>query len=170
MVRVLLDAIKQYTFTANSTALTTIYLQALDMLTAAAQDSYPYHIPNVISNDELYGSDPKFINEINVICSQIVELILIELKTLGDAQQQRTQSLLSLDLFLRVVLNANVAIDKVQQLAINLWILAMKNKNLVDDKWPGRILMKIENYKGRTADQDLRHALEKITSKMKMKM
>lgn len=155
---------------ANSSVLTTIYLQMLDMLTVAAQESYPYHIPNVISNDELYGSDPKFINEINVICSQIVEFILIELKALGDTQQFRAQSLMSLDLFLRVVFDANVAIDKVQQLAINLWNLAMKNKGLIDDKWPGRILMQIETYKGKTTNQDLRHSLEKITSKMKIKM
>lgn len=170
LLRTLLEAIKQYPFMANSSVLTTIYLQMLDMLTVAAQESYPYHIPNVISNDELYGSDPKFINEINVICSQIVEFILIELKALGDTQQFRAQSLMSLDLFLRVVFDANVAIDKVQQLAINLWNLAMKNKGLIDDKWPGRILMQIETYKGKTTNQDLRHSLEKITSKMKIKM
>lgn len=140
------------------------------MLTISAQDSYPYHIPNLISNDELYGSDPKFIAEINVICSQIVELILVELKALGDTQQLRAQSALSLDLFLRVVLNSNVSVEKVQQLAINLWNLAMKNKTLVDDKLPGKILMKIESYKGTALNHDLRHALEKVTSKMKMKM
>lgn len=140
------------------------------MLTTAAQDSYPYHIPNLISNDELYGSDPKFLSEINMICSQIVELILIELKSLGDSQQQKAQSLLSLDLFVRVAFSANVSVDKVFQLAINLWNLAMKNKGQLDDKLPGKILMKIERHKGTTSNQDLRHALEKITAKMKMKM
>lgn len=140
------------------------------MLTTAAQDSYPYHIPNLISNDELYGSDPKFLTEINIICSQIVDLILVELKSLGDSQQLKSQSLLSLDLFLRVMFSADVSVDKVQQLAINLWNLAMKNKNQVDDKLPGKILMKIESHKGMTSNQDVRHSLEKITAKMKMKM
>lgn len=170
MLRLLLEVIKQYPFNANGASLTNIYIQTLDMLTISAQDSYPYHIPNLISNDELYGSDPKFIAEINVICSQIIELILIELKTLGDSQQLRAQCSLSLELFLRVVLNSNVSVEKVQQLAINLWNLAMKNKTLLDDKLPGKILMKIEAYKGTTSNHDLRHALEKVTSKMKIKM
>lgn len=140
------------------------------MLTTSAQDSYPYHIPYLISNDELYGSDPKFLSEINLICSQIAELILIELKLLGDAQQWKAQSSLSLELFVRVAFNANVSVDKVQQLAINLWNLAMKNKTMLDDKLPGKILMKIERHKGTTTNQELRHALEKISAKMKMKM
>lgn len=169
-MRTLLEAIKLYPFDSNGSSLATIYLHTLDMLTTAAQDSYPYHIPNLISNDELYGSDPKFIKEINIICSQVVELILVELKTLGDAQQLQTQSQLSLELFCRIAFNANLCVEKTLLLANNLWSLAMKNRSLVNEKLPGQILIKVERLKGKTLNQDLRHALEKLTSKMKMKM
>lgn len=140
------------------------------MLTTAAQENYPYHIQSLISNDDLYGSDPKFIAEVNSMCSQMVDMILIQLKLLGDSNQFRSQSTLAIELFLKIVLNANVAIHKMFLLCVNLWNLAMKNRSILDAKLPGKILMKVERYKGQTMNHELRHALEQLTTKMKMKM
>ncbi|CAD6991980.1 unnamed protein product [Ceratitis capitata] len=52
-----------------------------------AQDRQP-----LVSNDELYGHDPKFIAEVNNICVQVIDEILLQLKILGSEHQQRTQA------------------------------------------------------------------------------
>lgn len=36
------------------------------------------------SNDALYGSDPKFVSEVERMCGVIVEEILVHLKTLDN--------------------------------------------------------------------------------------
>lgn len=136
LTRSLLDVIKVYPFDVNNTSLAIILLHVLDMLTVSAQDVYPYHIPNVISNDELYGSDPKFIAEINAMCSQIVDQMLVQLKSLGDAQQFRSQASLAIELFVKIVCTADVSKEKMFTLAGNLWNLAMKNRGTLDAKLP----------------------------------
>ncbi|KAJ6635685.1 VPS35 endosomal protein sorting factor-like [Pseudolycoriella hygida] len=167
LLRTLLDVIKRYPFDPNSASLSSIYMAIIDMLTTAAQDTYPYHIPNVVSNDELYGSDSKFIAEIDTLCSQCVDLMLVQLKLLGD--NLRLQSNLALELFVKIVYKADVCREKMFALAANLWNLAMKNKSSLDPKLPGKILMRVERFKGKTMDHK-RHALEELTTKMKLKM
>ena len=131
-----MDTIKRYQFDTNSTSLSIIYLHILDMLTVAAQEVYPYHIPNIVSNDELYGSDPKFLTEIDSICSQVVDQILLQLKLLGDANQIRSQCNLALDLFVKIVYSSDVGKEKMFTMASNLWSLAMKNRSSLDPKLP----------------------------------
>lgn len=138
LLRTLLDAIKRYPFDSNNTSLPLVHLAIIDMLTTAAQDTYPYHIPNVVSNDELYGSDSKFLAEIDALCSQCVDLMLVQLKVLGDNGQLRLQSNLALELFGKIVYKADVSREKMFALAGNLWSLAMKNKGALDPKLPVR--------------------------------
>lgn len=136
LLRNLLDAIKRYPFDPNNISLPLVYLAIIDMLTTAAQETYPYHIPNVVSNDELYGSDSKFLVEVDTLCSQCVDLMLIQLKVLGDNGHLRLQSNLALDLFSKIVYKADVSREKMFALAGNLWSLAMKNKSTLDPKLP----------------------------------
>lgn len=140
------------------------------MLTVAVRETYPYHVSNLVSNDELYGSDPKFIAEINVLCTQVVDLILLHLKHLGENNQLVEQCTLSLELFERIVFNSNISKDKMFPLSINLWNLAMKNAKLFDKKLPGMILLKVERYKRTIINDELRNALEELTIRMKNKM
>lgn len=142
----------------------------LNTLLASAREKYPYHIPNVISNDELYGSDPKFINEVHSMCSQIVESILLQLKLLGSSNNLKGQCQYALDLFLKLALYANIGVEKTFILTLNLWNLSMKNRKLLDAKLPGKILMKVENHMKQIGDQQLRHAFEELMPKMKIKM
>lgn len=140
------------------------------MLLVTARDKYPYHIPSVISNDELYGSDPKFIAEVHTMCSQLIESILAQLKQLADHNNLRAQSSHSLDLFQKLVLNANISNEKMFTLSINLWNLAMKNRKFLDAKLPGKLLMNIQQITSKTENQQQRQALEQLTTKMKIKM
>lgn len=134
------------------------------------RDIYPYHVSNLVSNDELYGSDPKFIAEINLICSQVVELILVQLKELGESNRAVEQSTLSLELFHRICLNSNICSEKMFLLAANLWNLSMKNAKLIDKNLPGLILIAVERYKRTITDNEVRNAFEELTTKMKIKM
>ena len=45
----------------------------------------------VDSNDTLYGSDPKFIAEINKMCSVLLDEILAHLKYLNTSEQFQKQ-------------------------------------------------------------------------------
>lgn len=138
LARCLLDAIKSYPFDPINISLASVYLHVLDQLNVTAQDTYPYHIAGVVSNDELYGSDPKFIAEINALCGHVVDQLLVQLKVLGDGQQNRSQATLAVDLFVRVVCSADIGKEKMYQLAGNLWSLAMKNRSSLDPKLPVR--------------------------------
>lgn len=170
LIRTLIDTVERLSFEPESGNLTRIYLLILDTLLASAREKYPYHIPNVISNDELYGSDPKFINEVHSMCSNIVESILFQLKLLGNNSNLKAQCQYALELFLKLALHANISVERTFTLTINLWNLAMKNRKLIDAKIPGKMLMKIEIVSKQIGDHQLRHAFEELTAKMKIKM
>ncbi|XP_037942668.1 VPS35 endosomal protein sorting factor-like [Teleopsis dalmanni] len=144
LFRLLLDVLNKFPFELQSSGPTTVYLHALDLLYVQSLEEFPYHIPNVISNDELYGNDPKFVNEVNIMCSQVVEYILNNLKSLGAAQQFRTQATLALELFLRIIRFADLSKEKTFQLAINLWLLAVKLESHLDAKLISRTIKSVE--------------------------
>lgn len=171
LIRTLIETTENLSFENDSNCLARIYLLILDMLLVASRDKYPYHIPNIISNDELYGSDPKFLIELHSMCSRIVESMLIQLKQLGDQNNYKAQSSLALDLFERIALNGNLFNEKIFTLCINLWNLAMKNRKLIDSKIPGKILMKIQfNVNKINQQQQQRQAFDQLINKMKLKM
>ena len=87
----------------------------------------------VDSNDKLYGSDPKFIDEVNKICTKIFEELLNHLKHLGLSDQVDKQSALSFELFIRMFLRSDLSKPSLSHIAVNLWNLSQKN-NGVDSK------------------------------------
>lgn len=78
----------------------------------------------VESNDNLYGLDVKFLKEIDKISSIILGEILSYLKKIGACHKQ---TLIALDLFMRVVTRADLMNDGMKSLAINLWNLSLKH-------------------------------------------
>lgn len=86
----------------------------------------------MVSNDALYGHDPKFLVEVNNLCGQVVEAILLQLKSLGAAQQHRDQAQLSMELFMRIVRYADLEKEPLCQLAVKLWLLANKAQTELD--------------------------------------
>lgn len=134
LLRLLLDVIKKYSFEPNSNILATIYLHVLDFLSVAAQEVYPYHIVNVISNDELYGSDPKFLAEIHSLGCEVCDQILQILKELLESNSHRQQSQLALELFLKIITGADLTVDRMFTLTYNLWNLAVKHRSMLDAK------------------------------------
>ncbi|XP_020813657.1 UPF0505 protein CG8202 [Drosophila serrata] len=143
-LRLLLDVVGRHEFKADSTAPSIIYLHCLDMLYVQSLEKFPYHIRGVVSNDDLYGHDPKFLAEVNNMCGQVVDAILVQLKSLGVAQQQRSQAELSLELFLKIVRYADLEKESVAQLAVNLWLLANKAQSQLDVKTLPQTLRSVE--------------------------
>lgn len=170
LIRLLIDSIKQYPFDSHGNGISTIYLHILDMLSVSSQEIYPYHIPNVVSNDELYGSDPKFLTEINLICSEIVDQILINLKFLGDGNQLRIQSTVSLELFTRIVVQCDVRNDKMFGLAVNLWNLAIKNRNSLEPRLLQKTLQIVVYYSKKSPSLGHSKRLDDLLQKIKTKL
>nr|CAD7611689.1 unnamed protein product [Timema genevievae] len=139
LTRGLLNVLQHYTWEPTSSAKPVVYLHVLDMLSTAAQETYPYHIEKVDSNDSLYGSDPKFIMEINKMCSIIVAEILDHLQYLGKSEQLPKQAQLAMDLFSHIVVRADLTEPTLATLAVNLWNLAQRH-GFMDNKLAGRTL------------------------------
>uniref|UniRef100_A0A6B2ED98 Putative membrane protein associated with esophageal cancer in s n=1 Tax=Phlebotomus kandelakii TaxID=1109342 RepID=A0A6B2ED98_9DIPT len=174
LLRLLLEKLKVYQFdeihSQCEATLVTIHLSILDMLSTAAQDVYPYHIPGIVSNDELYGSDPKFIAEVDGLCSKIADQILISLKILADKGQLKVQSNLALELFTRIVRCTDITRDKQFTLAVNLWNLVTRNKALEDRKPLLGVLAVVEQTRRAHGNTVLGKRLEELVMRMRNKL
>ncbi|XP_075221178.1 VPS35 endosomal protein-sorting factor-like isoform X2 [Lycorma delicatula] len=164
LTRGLLNVLQHYTWEPNSSARAKVYLYVLDMLTSAAQETYPYHIKKVDSNDVFYGSDPKFIAEINKMCSTLVEEILNHLKYLDSIKLYQKQSVLAYELFMRIVLHGDLTSPGLAMLALNLWNLANKHKFL-DSKLAART---IEYLKRRVSHQATGNVYYELINKLEV--
>ncbi|XP_076656449.1 VPS35 endosomal protein-sorting factor-like [Halictus rubicundus] len=132
LMRGLLNAV-QRSFEENVSTKAYLYLRVLDLLSVVTQENYPYHVDKVDSNDKLYGSDKKFISEVNKICSKIVEEILSHLKYLGTTDQLEKQANLALELFNCFVIRADLRDPSLAHMAVNLWNLSQRY-NFIDSK------------------------------------
>ncbi|XP_017471583.1 PREDICTED: UPF0505 protein CG8202 isoform X1 [Rhagoletis zephyria] len=158
LLRLLLDVVKKFPFDSHSSGPITVYLHVLDMLYVQSLEEFPYHIPGVVSNDELYGHDPKFVAEVNNMCVQVVDQILVQLKVLGTEKQQRAQATLALELFLRIIRYADLSRDKIFQLALNLWLLAVKAEDHIDAKLIPCTLKSLEYTYKQVMNTNTQHA------------
>ncbi|KAF5275090.1 hypothetical protein FQA39_LY07027 [Lamprigera yunnana] len=130
--RILLNTLQTTKWTSGSAiVVATLYINVLDMLSTMAQESYPYHVDKVESNDTLYGSDPKFIVEIDKMCTIILRELLSQLKQIGPG---RKQAELALELMSRIILLSDLDQSGLSTLAMNLWQLCLKNGYL-DSKY-----------------------------------
>lgn len=145
-----------------------IFLNVLDMLCWCAQDVYPYHLLNVVSNDQLYGADPKFINEINEIATGIAEELLVILKTFSD--KVKLQCSIAIELFERVATKADLRDEKIFQLALNLWNLTIRNRQVMEPKVHLKMLQHLESVKASTRNQSYRQQMDELINRIKSKL
>lgn len=138
------------------------------MLCECAQDIYPYRLHNVVSNDQLYGADPKFINEINEIATGVVEELLVMLKTLSD--KVKLQCSVAIELFERVATKADLRDEKIFQLALNLWNLTAKHRQMMEPKVHLKMLQHLERVKVSTRNQNYRQQMDELINRTKTKL
>jgi hypothetical protein len=80
----------------------------------------------VLSNDKLYGGDEEYIDVLNKHATNICQELLVVLKLLGDAKENKKQYSLALELFWRVVRLGDLKKAPMMSLAVNLWMLSQK--------------------------------------------
>ncbi|KAI4469029.1 esophageal cancer associated protein [Holotrichia oblita] len=144
LIRILLNSIQNYEWDMQSGTLCYLYMNVLDLLSSMAQESYPYHVDKVESNDTLYGSDPKFIQEINKMCSVILGELLSQLKRLGSCRRQFN---LVLELLIKVAINADLEDSGILTLTSNLMQLIKKHEFKDLKYMVGLIVLVICTYK-----------------------
>ncbi|XP_063705587.1 VPS35 endosomal protein sorting factor-like isoform X2 [Culicoides brevitarsis] len=168
LFRLLTEQVQTYGFEIS--ALIEIYLAVLDTLSIMSQETYPFHVANVISNDKLYGQDQKYLNEINKICTNVTSQILLSLKALADAGNFRVQANFALQLFEKIVLYSDIADDRAFQLAVNLWNLAVKQRANVKqgefEKYLKRVEDEIELADGNQRKVKLTELFNRIKAKL----
>lgn len=168
LLRLLLEKIKEIEFEPAQASQATIYLNILDMLCCCAQDTYPYHLQNVVSNDALYGADPKFINEVEEIATGVVDELLMMLKTYSD--KVKLQCSIALELFERVATKADLRDDKIFQLSLNLWNLTVKHRHVMESKVHQKMLQHLECVKSSSKNSNYRHRMDELINRIKSKL
>jgi hypothetical protein len=168
LLRLFIEKLKEIQFDSQQITYPMILLNTLDTLSWCAQETYPFHFQNVVSNDELYGADPKFIDEVNEISTEVVETLLEILKSLTE--KPKLQSTVALEFFERLALKADLTDDKVYQLAVNLWNLSLKNRQAIDLKNHLKVLQHLESWKKSVKNKNLVERMEELVNKIKVKL
>ncbi|CAH1102339.1 unnamed protein product [Psylliodes chrysocephalus] len=158
LLKSLLNVIRQLEWNKLNCNLAILYISVLDLLSSLAKEEYPYHVDKVESNDALYGSDPKFINEVNNMCSIIIREILTLLQDLG---QCRRQSHIATELFVKIVTRSDLSVKSTNTLAINLWHLSMKN-GYADKSYMIRIKNHLKRRSEATRNLHLQYVVDKL--------
>ncbi|XP_022318792.1 VPS35 endosomal protein-sorting factor-like [Crassostrea virginica] len=130
LLRGLLNILQNYTWESQTDYKVLVYTRVLALLSAISQDSYVYHADKVDSNDSMYGSDPKFLNEVKSMCSTLVEEVLSHLKMLAQSELYKRQSVVSMELFQTIICHGDIREPSLLSLATNLWGLAQKHGEL----------------------------------------
>ncbi|XP_061404857.1 LOW QUALITY PROTEIN: VPS35 endosomal protein-sorting factor-like [Lethenteron reissneri] len=156
LVRGLLNVLQDYIWEEGSDGRARAYLSVMNLLAAASQETYLYSISKVDSNDSLYGSDPKFLGEVDRLCETILGQVLDQLKLLGKQEQYKRQSVLALALLDTLLLQADLRNNKLNQLTVSLWGLAQKHGQ-ADSRALARVL---ELVRRQSARPELAHFAE----------
>ncbi|XP_071966062.1 VPS35 endosomal protein-sorting factor-like isoform X2 [Antedon mediterranea] len=164
LVRGLLNILQDYTWEQSSPAKIQVYMSVLCLLTAQSQEVYAYHIPNVDSNDSFYGSDKKFLAEVNGICNTILGETLDYLKTLNQSETGlKRQAAAALDLFHHIVVFGDITKQPVATLATNLWNLAKKHGH-----GDTKLMVRLLDYLKRKGVESNGKAYKEIVSKLSL--
>ena len=84
IVQGLLNAIPKFSWQPASGVGTRVYVDMLALLCTYAQRRFPYHIPHIESNDDLYGGAPGYVFELRQATHTCLQEILKQLTTLGE--------------------------------------------------------------------------------------
>eukprot|EP01132_Coremiostelium_polycephalum_P003249 gene3249-4069_t len=129
LVKALHKVIKEYQWERGSSAKSKINIQLIALCSTWAQNSLPYHIEKVESNDQLFSSDSEFLNELNEYYNSLIKEILAELNVLKDepdTSSQKKMVYVCLDL-VNVLLNVGELNAKTASLVFNLYNMAKKS-------------------------------------------
>jgi hypothetical protein len=84
IVQGLLNAIPKFSWQPATGVMTKVYVDMLALLCTYAQRRFPYHIPHIESNDDLYGGAPGYVFELRQATHTCLQEVLKQLTTLGE--------------------------------------------------------------------------------------
>uniref|UniRef100_A0A914W6I6 Uncharacterized protein n=1 Tax=Plectus sambesii TaxID=2011161 RepID=A0A914W6I6_9BILA len=122
----LMNAVRRYSWTADSDYKSIVLLRSLGWLSTAAQAEYPFHVESVESNDALYGGAETFMSVVVETASEALSQLLEQVRDLQSRDTKR-QAALALDLVDCLLHHADVENDQqMADLMVKLWTLAAK--------------------------------------------
>jgi len=99
IVNMLLKELPRYAWPTGSTYRPKIFTDILVLLCTYAQETHPYSVPNVESNDVLYSGDDEYREELDTRiqqCMTYIETQLTEFESDGSSQLNQARLILSL--------------------------------------------------------------------------
>jgi hypothetical protein len=84
IVQGLLNAVPKYPWQAHTDCKTRVYVDMLALLATYAQKKFPYSLPDVESNDVLYGGAPGYAFDLAQNITRCMEEVLKQLTVLGE--------------------------------------------------------------------------------------
>jgi len=131
LLRGLLNVIQDYPWDGNSDSRAMVYIKVLALLSTVVQESLPYHVIGVDSNDALYGGDPQFVGDVDRIAGTLLREVGTRLRELGASSDTiPRQSVLALELFTCILAHGDLQNDRVWKLAASLWTMAVQHGQL----------------------------------------
>ena len=131
LLRGLLNVVQDYPWDGNSDSRAMIYIRVLALLSTVVQESIPYHVTGLDSNDALYGGDPQFVDDVNRIAATLLREVGTRLRELGASSDTiPRQSSLALELFVSITAHGDLHNDRVLKLAVSLWTMAAQHGHL----------------------------------------
>ncbi|XP_060527823.1 VPS35 endosomal protein-sorting factor-like isoform X2 [Cylas formicarius] len=158
LTRMLLNILKNYEWNKPNWSLALIYINVIEMFSTMTQDVYPYHVDRVESNDALYGSDPKYIQEIDAMISIVITEILNIMKELGTCTKQAQ---LAIELFLQICVRSDLTFNSISILALNVWNLSLRS-GYIDLKYLDRTKRYLHKFAQETENIGLQQLLQKL--------
>ena len=131
LLRGLLNVVQEYPWDGNSDSRALIYVKVLALLSTVVQESLPYHVIGMDSNDALYGGDPQFVEDVDRIAATLLREVGTRLRELGASSDTiPRQSALALELFSCILAHGDLQNDRVWKLAVSLWTMAIQHGHL----------------------------------------
>jgi len=131
LLRGLLNVVQDYPWDGNSDSRALVYTKVLALLSTVVQESLPYHVAGVDSNDALYGGDPQFIADAESIGATLLREVGTQLRELGASSATLPrQSSLAMELFVCILAHGDLSNDRVWKLAVSLWTMAVQHGQL----------------------------------------
>jgi len=131
LLRGLLNVVQDYPWDGNSDSRAMIYIKVLALLSTVVQESLPYHVTGVDSNDALYGGDPQFVGDVDRIAATLLREVGTRLRELGASSDTiPRQSLLAVELFACILGHGDLQNERVWRLAVSLWTMAVQHGQL----------------------------------------
>nr|XP_045583302.1 VPS35 endosomal protein-sorting factor-like isoform X1 [Procambarus clarkii] len=128
LLRGLTNALRSNSWQKDTDIQAVLSISLLHALSAASQDTLPYHIHSVEGNDSLYGGDSQVQQEAEQLCTAILHNILSHMQSLTGIHEKRCGTL-ALTLLWCIVTWCDLTQPQMMKVASQMWSLVLKHSH-----------------------------------------